>query len=106
MRFIGIITSFFWLHLCAAAVGDVLADNLQPGEKLKMARCKALGGSQPKSSRDYTFLADISYGHYGKCIFGAFFGGYGLMPCDLRTAGKFDPSILGDFLSDKLADCL
>lgn len=38
------------------------------GEKLKMARCKALGGSQPKSSRDYTFLADISYGHYGKCV--------------------------------------
>lgn len=33
---------------------------------MKMARSKALGGSQP-ASRDYTYLAEISYGQSGKC---------------------------------------
>lgn len=37
------------------------------GEKLKMARSKALGGSHP-ISRDYTYLAEISYGQCGKCV--------------------------------------
>eukprot|EP00438_Fugacium_kawagutii_P024472 Skav217927 [mRNA] locus=scaffold2633:135675:141033:- [translate_table: standard] len=32
-----------------------------------MARNKALGGSQP-ASRDYTYLAEISYGQSGKCV--------------------------------------
>lgn len=38
------------------------------GEKLMMSRCSHIGGGQQPSTRDYTFLAEVSFGQAGKCV--------------------------------------
>eukprot|EP00435_Cladocopium_sp_Y103_P010818 s2615_g2.t2 len=61
------LTNYWAVLLLFVVVGLTAFTACLIGEKLKMARCKALGGSHP-ISRDYTYLAEISYGHCGKCV--------------------------------------
>ena len=36
-----------------------------------MSRCSHIGGGQQPSTRDYTFLAEVSFGQAGKCVVAA-----------------------------------